>query len=79
MKYALFEFVNENVYEIGETQWIARKDPKSFVNTSWDISKSSIVVARPTDFIKNNLSKKMVKGSIYPSKAVAITKYVAIG
>ena len=36
MKYALFEFVNE----IGETQWIARKDPESVVNTGWDISKS---------------------------------------
>lgn len=75
MKYALFEFVNENVYEIGETRWITGEDPESFVNTGWDTSKD-VMVAWPTDFVKNNLSKKIVKGSIDPSK-VHTTKCVA--
>ena len=57
MKYALFDFVNENVYVVGETRWITREDHKSFVL----IQAAGWMAAWPIDFIKNNLSMKIVK------------------
>lgn len=50
MKYALFEFVSEELaVEIGETRWIIRDDPKKFENESWDWQKE-VMVAWPKEF-----------------------------
>jgi hypothetical protein len=73
MKYALFEFVNETLVEIGETRWIIREDPKKFENDSWDWQKE-VMVAWPNDFTK--IHKKIVKNSIDP-QSFPTTTWVA--
>ena len=70
MKYALFQFISEKSCEVGETQWIVRKDPESFQNDCWDRNKK-VMVAWPIEFAK--LSKKIVKGSIDPDAVATMT------
>lgn len=70
MKYALFEFVIEKSFEIGESRWILREDPDTFNNDCWDSSKE-VMVAWPHEFSK--VSKKIIKSSIDPNSVENIT------